>query len=91
MAEIRGIAPPVDAGRDPVATRAKWEAKAEALEAKRRERAERRRPALEGQLVATSASLGAVVSRSESSGSATGHSTPTSGSSQAIPASVAGS
>ena len=41
MAEIRGIAPPVDAGRDPVATRAKWEAKAEALEAKRRERAEK--------------------------------------------------
>ena len=39
-AEIRAIAPPVDAGRDPVATRAKWEAKAEALEAKRRERAE---------------------------------------------------
>jgi 1-acyl-sn-glycerol-3-phosphate acyltransferase len=38
MAEIRAIAPPVDAGRDPVATRAKWEAKAEALEAKRRER-----------------------------------------------------
>ena len=41
MAEIRAIAPPVDAGRDPVATRAKWEAKAEALEAKRRERAEK--------------------------------------------------
>jgi 1-acyl-sn-glycerol-3-phosphate acyltransferase len=40
MAEIRAIAPPVDAGRDPVATRAKWEAKAEALEAKRRARAE---------------------------------------------------
>lgn len=40
MAEIRAIAPPVDAGRDPVATRAKWEAKAEALDAKRRERAE---------------------------------------------------
>jgi 1-acyl-sn-glycerol-3-phosphate acyltransferase len=39
MDEIREIAPPVDAGRDPVATRAKWEAKAEALEAKRRERA----------------------------------------------------
>jgi 1-acyl-sn-glycerol-3-phosphate acyltransferase len=38
MAEIRAIAPPVDAGRDPVATRAKWEAKAEALEQKRRER-----------------------------------------------------
>lgn len=40
MAEIRAIAPPVDAGRDPVATRAKWEAKAEALDAKRRARAE---------------------------------------------------
>ena len=39
MAEIRAIAPPVDAGRDPVATRAKWEAKAEALEATRRARA----------------------------------------------------
>jgi 1-acyl-sn-glycerol-3-phosphate acyltransferase len=38
MAEIRAIAPPVDAGRDPVATRAKWEAKAEALEAKRKAR-----------------------------------------------------
>ena len=38
-AEIRALAPPVDAGRDPVATRAKWEAKAEAQEAKRRERA----------------------------------------------------
>jgi 1-acyl-sn-glycerol-3-phosphate acyltransferase len=41
LAEIRSIAPPVDAGRDPAATRAKWEAKAEALEAKRRERAGR--------------------------------------------------
>jgi 1-acyl-sn-glycerol-3-phosphate acyltransferase len=40
MAEIRAIAPPVDAGRDPVATRAKWEAKAEALEAKRKARQE---------------------------------------------------
>ena len=39
LAEIRAIAPPVDAGRDPVATRAKWEVKAEALEAKRRARA----------------------------------------------------
>ena len=39
LAEIRALAPPVDAGRDPAATRAKWEAKAEALEAKRRERA----------------------------------------------------
>jgi 1-acyl-sn-glycerol-3-phosphate acyltransferase len=38
-AEIRAIAPPVDAGRDPAATLAKWEAKAEAQEAKRRERA----------------------------------------------------
>jgi 1-acyl-sn-glycerol-3-phosphate acyltransferase len=38
LAEIRALAPPVDAGRDPVATRAKWEAKAEALETKRRER-----------------------------------------------------
>ena len=38
LTEIRAIAPPVDAGRDPVATRAKWEAKAEALEEKRRER-----------------------------------------------------
>ena len=38
LAEIRAIAPPVDAGRDPVATRAKWEAKAEALEAKRKAR-----------------------------------------------------
>ena len=47
MAEIRAIAPPVDAGRDPVATRAKWEAKAEALEAKRRERAERETQAAE--------------------------------------------
>jgi 1-acyl-sn-glycerol-3-phosphate acyltransferase len=36
--EIRALAPPVDAGRDPVATRAKWEAKAEAREAMRRER-----------------------------------------------------
>ena len=35
--------------------------------------------------------VGAVLSRSESSGSSTGHSTPTSGSSQAMPASVAGS
>jgi 1-acyl-sn-glycerol-3-phosphate acyltransferase len=35
LAEIRAIAPPVDAGRDPAATRAKWEAKAEALDAKR--------------------------------------------------------
>ena len=40
MAEIRAIARPVDAGRDPVATRAKWEAKAEALEAKRKARQE---------------------------------------------------
>jgi 1-acyl-sn-glycerol-3-phosphate acyltransferase len=38
-AEIRSFAPPVDAGRDPAATLAKWEAKAEAQEAKRRERA----------------------------------------------------
>lgn len=36
-------------------------------------------------------SFGACLSRSLSSGSATGHSTPTSGSSQAMPASVAGS
>jgi 1-acyl-sn-glycerol-3-phosphate acyltransferase len=42
LAEIRALAPPVDAGRDPAATRAKWEAKAEALEAKRRQRAEAR-------------------------------------------------
>ena len=39
----------------------------------------------------TSASLGPFLSRSESCGSDTGHSTPTSGSSHAIPASVAGS
>lgn len=38
-AEIRALAPPVDAGRDPAATRAKWEAKAEDQEVKRRERA----------------------------------------------------
>jgi 1-acyl-sn-glycerol-3-phosphate acyltransferase len=38
LAEIRALAPPVDAGRDPAATRAKWEAKAEALEEKRRRR-----------------------------------------------------
>jgi 1-acyl-sn-glycerol-3-phosphate acyltransferase len=42
MAEIRAIAPPVDAGRDPAATRAKWEAKAEALEAKRHATAQAR-------------------------------------------------
>jgi 1-acyl-sn-glycerol-3-phosphate acyltransferase len=42
LAEIRALAPPVDAGRDPEATRAKWEAKAEALEAKRKASAEAR-------------------------------------------------
>ncbi len=47
LAEIRALAPPVDAGRDPMATRAKWEAKAEALEAKRRARAEERPEAAE--------------------------------------------
>ena len=40
---------------------------------------------------ATSASVGAEVSRAESSGSETPHSTPTSGSFQAMPVSVAGS
>ena len=49
------------------------------------------RPLRTGSVSATSASVGAVLSRSESSGSATGHSTPTSGSSQAMPDSVAGS
>jgi 1-acyl-sn-glycerol-3-phosphate acyltransferase len=34
ITEIRALARPVDAGRDPAATRAKWEAKAEALDAK---------------------------------------------------------
>jgi 1-acyl-sn-glycerol-3-phosphate acyltransferase len=41
LAEIRSIAPPTDAGRDPAATLAKYEAKAKAQEAKRRERAGR--------------------------------------------------
>ena len=45
----------------------------------------------QGSESAISASRGAVLSRSERSGSATCQSTPTSGSSQAIPASVAGS
>ncbi len=44
-----------------------------------------------GSVSATSARRGADWSRSESNGSATGHSTPTSGSSQAMPDSVAGS
>jgi 1-acyl-sn-glycerol-3-phosphate acyltransferase len=41
LTEIRAIAPPTDAGRDPAATLAKYEAKAETQEAKRRERAGR--------------------------------------------------
>ena len=44
-----------------------------------------------GSSSATSDSRGALWSRSESTGSVTGHSTPTSGSSQAIPDSVSGS
>ena len=44
-----------------------------------------------GSSAATSARRGADLSRSESSGSPTPHSTPTSGSSQAMPDSVAGS
>ena len=44
-----------------------------------------------GSSSAISASRGAVASRCETCGSASGHSTPTSGSSQAIPASVPGS
>ncbi len=40
MAEIRAIAPPVDAGRDPVKTLAHYEGKAAAQEKRRRERAE---------------------------------------------------
>jgi 1-acyl-sn-glycerol-3-phosphate acyltransferase len=46
LREIRLIAPRVDAGRDPAATLRKYEAKAEAQEAKRRERAEAARSAL---------------------------------------------
>jgi hypothetical protein len=48
-------------------------------------------PCQKGRLSRTSASFGAALSRSLSSGSSTGHSTTTSGSSQAMPDSVAGS